>query len=472
MSSGPSGRYQSRLFNFLHKRSRRFAEQWNNSLRNLQVTTQWNVEAFIYSLFQLFQPTLEVGRELQGSEPQGRRNLPPNDTDSLRSTTASVDTPINRVLEIVSNPPDLVKNNSGTKSSPNQYISGSDIQGIATELSSKQLVLVTAENEIIDVLPPQQQEKLQNQIAEEISNYWHSQNLLKLQKERELLPEINRLLTKLTNGQVPTEETVTDATSSTYVLELVDAAVAKLESNAVNPLSRAIESLKQRSQEVIQAAQTQLNIFVYGKEELAGRGQIVLADDTPKTPVDSLKAVVGAVFNFLFGEHPTNSSQTTGKRLPQNQASSQNRDLPNQDTGVDDWLTWSDLFGNSPRLKPDSGKSLSSNLVNSYQKFLRQPGSEIVQRPKPSGNIASKNKTESRIVQPESQNRKGNITQQRRQSSQVEAQRDWIETEATPLGYEQHPLELLLEWLDRAMLWLEEILVKIFMRLQRLWRGK
>ncbi|MBW4576191.1 MAG: hypothetical protein KME08_13020 [Aphanothece sp. CMT-3BRIN-NPC111] len=42
---------------------------------------------------------------------------------------------------------------------------------------------------------------------------------------------------------------------------------------------------------------------------------------------------------------------------------------------------------------------------------------------------------------------------------------DWIETQATPTGYVKHPLERLLEWLDRAMLWLEQMLVKIWRRL-------
>jgi hypothetical protein len=39
---------------------------------------------------------------------------------------------------------------------------------------------------------------------------------------------------------------------------------------------------------------------------------------------------------------------------------------------------------------------------------------------------------------------------------------DWIETKATPIGYVKHPLVRVLEWLDRAMLWLEDILVKFW----------
>jgi hypothetical protein len=44
----------------------------------------------------------------------------------------------------------------------------------------------------------------------------------------------------------------------------------------------------------------------------------------------------------------------------------------------------------------------------------------------------------------------------------LEPAHDWIETQATPNGYVKHPLEQLLEWLDTAMLYLEELVVKIW----------
>lgn len=46
--------------------------------------------------------------------------------------------------------------------------------------------------------------------------------------------------------------------------------------------------------------------------------------------------------------------------------------------------------------------------------------------------------------------------------SHLEAKPDWIETPATPNGYVKHPLEQLLGWLDSAMLWLEELVVKVW----------
>ncbi|HBL60467.1 MAG TPA: hypothetical protein DDZ80_19025, partial [Cyanobacteria bacterium UBA8803] len=47
---------------------------------------------------------------------------------------------------------------------------------------------------------------------------------------------------------------------------------------------------------------------------------------------------------------------------------------------------------------------------------------------------------------------------------------DWIETQATPTGYVKHPLERVLEWLDLGMLWLEELLIKLWRWVRRFWR--
>jgi hypothetical protein len=76
------------------------------------------------------------------------------------------------------------------------------------------------------------------------------------------------------------------------------------------------------------------------------------------------------------------------------------------------------------------------------------------------------------ISKPETEDNKGEILHQQRKTAQVEAKPDWIETQAQTIGYEKHPLEQILEWLDQAMLWLEDIFVKIGLFLQGLLRGK
>ncbi|NJL83368.1 MAG: hypothetical protein HC890_11235 [Chloroflexaceae bacterium] len=51
--------------------------------------------------------------------------------------------------------------------------------------------------------------------------------------------------------------------------------------------------------------------------------------------------------------------------------------------------------------------------------------------------------------------------------AELEASTTWIETEAIAVGYVKHPLERVLEWLDRIILWLEETVAALWRWLQQ-----
>jgi hypothetical protein len=56
---------------------------------------------------------------------------------------------------------------------------------------------------------------------------------------------------------------------------------------------------------------------------------------------------------------------------------------------------------------------------------------------------------------------------QTQRTASVESQPDYIEADATLLGYVQPPLEKLLRWLDLTLLWLEERLIWLWQRVQQ-----
>ncbi|BDI19065.1 hypothetical protein ANSO36C_48670 [Nostoc cf. commune SO-36] len=151
------------------------------------------------------------------------------------------------------------------------------VRGIATNLSNRSLVLVTTDNEILDILTPQQQVKLENRIINEVANYWQYWRLIEAKKETQLLPQIDSLLAKLTDintakALVLADRIPKDLLNTDRLLAFLDITVAKLESNALVPV-------QERSQEVVQLAQTQLNIFLYGKEQLAANREIAATAD-------------------------------------------------------------------------------------------------------------------------------------------------------------------------------------------------
>ncbi|MBN3878531.1 MULTISPECIES: hypothetical protein [unclassified Nostoc] len=545
MSSGSSGRYQSRLFNFVHQQSRRVTQQWEHTFRHLQVATKWGVEVLLYPVYLLFQSSESSGKTLHTKEPQTRLKLQPNDTDFQPETLPNADSPIQNVLEAVNylssdepastptkasehfNPLALlgvfrlkfVENNSNLSQSSNitdnQAVSLnpsqldnalqqrlSIVRGIATNLISRNLVLVTADNEILDILTPEQQAKLEDRIINEVANYWQYWRLIVAKKETQLLPQIDRLLVKLTDvnpAKIPVlaEGIPKDLLNTDKLLAFLDIAIAKLESNALVPV-------QERSQEIVQVAQTQLNIFLYGKEQLATKGEISSNANGLETHSQNFQALIEAALNYFFGVGNRKTLETTSnERLPVKLFSSRLRKvlsksplIENQDLRDDPWLTWNDLFGDtetvadkpvtlSEEINPAFAPNLSIGHFPQKNLSVKQPkvGSGLVQRKQPSSNLTSSQKTsgkvasvkqtQTRISQTKSESRKGEILQQQfHQSSQVEAQPDWIETTATSTGYEKHPLEQLLEWLDYVMVWLEERFVKIFQSLQQLWQGK
>ncbi|MBN3938798.1 hypothetical protein [Nostoc sp. NMS9] len=546
MSSGSSGRYQSRLFNFVHQQSRRVTQQWEHTFRHLQVATKWGVEVLLYPVYLLFQSSESSGKTLHTKEPQTRLKLQPNDTDFQPETLPNADSPIQNVLEAVNylssdepastptkaaehfNPLALLevfrlkfveKNSNLTQSSnitANQAVSLNPsqlenalqqrlpiVRGIATNLMNRNLVLVTADNEILDILTPEQQAKLEDRIINEVANYWQSWRLIVAKKETQLLRQIDRLLAKLTDvnpAKIPVlaEDIPKDLLNTDRLLAFLDIAIAKLESNALVPV-------QERSQEIVQVAQTQLNIFLYGKEQLAAKGEIAPNADGLETHSQNFQALIEAALNYFFGvgNRKTFETTTSNERLPGKLFSSRLRKalsksplVENQDLTDDPWLTWNDLFGDTktvadkpvrlsggknpalaPSLSighfPQNNLSVKQSKVGSGLVQRKQPSSNLASSQKTSGKVASVKQTQTRISQTKSESRKGEILQQQfHQSSQVEAQPDWIETTATSTGYEKHPLEQLLEWLDYVMVWLEERFVKIFQSLRQLWQGK
>ena len=57
MSSASSGRYQSRLFNFVHQQSRQVKQQCDRAFRTLQLNISWVAAVGLHPLLQMFQST-------------------------------------------------------------------------------------------------------------------------------------------------------------------------------------------------------------------------------------------------------------------------------------------------------------------------------------------------------------------------------------------------------------------------------
>ena len=334
---------------------------------------------------------------MQQSWPQ----LETNDTNSQPQTSLTADTPIKRVLLLVDvlseervaiptakTPPFFLSAFSATRrfklhSMPthNRPV----VRGIATQLSSRILVLVTAQNEIRDILTLQQQQKLQEQIEREVANYWHR--------------------------RIPQTDQEIRGNLSHQTLAFLDRTVAELESNRLAPVSEVAIALVKGSWALVLAVQARLTVSLSGKAQLDGIRQPGSVPAPAEKHKFRIQALIWAAIDYFFGNRGGNLSSAD----------------------LDPWLSSSDLFG-----FPESENVLA-------------PQSQVQQQ--------EHNRTVDRSRKKPRSLKSSESLQISSQDTQIEPAPEWIETRAAAMGYVKHPLEQLLEWLDRAMLWLEEVLM-------------
>ncbi len=246
MPSDSPGRYQSRFFNFLNRQSVRLSGRVDRAVRQIKVAATWGVQILLYPAYLLTQVSLSAGRQLSSEAEAGWPKLKEitHKEQEHQETAPAADTPIQRVLsEVTTLPlpeisgsvvlqPDLWVQDNGQASdgqtadngqlrtpswlelTPPQSVSeqviaqgapaklfaqtrtsGADyvIQGVASLLETRSLVLVTIENQILDILTPQQQQKLASKMSWEVADLLRTRRLVQASKLKSATPRLSSL---------------------------------------------------------------------------------------------------------------------------------------------------------------------------------------------------------------------------------------------------------------------------------------
>ena len=394
MSSSSSNRYQSKLFNFVYQQTQRLTQTWENIFKNLQVATQVGVGSLLYPLYQLLP-------QKEWSEKKIQSTIPPE-----------IDAPIQHILDTVKNLPagsDNLEISQKTnpltfigslweKFFPKQSSSTSEntlqkhipkVQGIATELKTGNLVLVGTDNRIFDIFTTLENSQLKDRINRELNYYEYPPS------QKEILPEIDLLLNKLTDKK------------PTQLFKFLDKLVANLEITALVPIAKSRQKILDN---------------------------LVVNNDDSKIEKADIANLITAAINYFLGGRNIYQIQSNAAAEKAEIKSDLQNSLPLNHG--DTWLTWDDLFGNpSTNISDHSGfnplKPANSRLLNNREKIAQKA--------------------------PESENQEWE--QKDSQTSQgFNFKPDWIDISATSLGYEKHPLEQILHWLDMFISWIEQIL--------------
>ncbi|BAZ86564.1 hypothetical protein [Dolichospermum compactum] len=419
MSSDSSHRYQSKLFNFVYQYSRRLTQTLETTFKNLQFATGSGVGSLLYPLYQLWQQNGTV-KKLQSATPPTSdapiqiildvvKNLPPGETYIPTSSQTNPLTFLGSLSKKIFPQP----NSPTPESTLQQHIP--TVQGIAIELQTRNLVLVSADNRIFDVFTPQQNIKLADRINSEISEYRYSLQLIAHQQQ-ELLPKIDDLFNKLTD-----EDSIIAQKSLLNPLKLfsfLDKLVANLEDTALVPVQK-------RSQEIVNNFQNQVQGLAVNNDELK-----------PHKP--QISDLIAAAINYFFGGrniYQIDSNSSTEKPDFKKVLSSNNQ-LNFDNSSGDNWLSWNDLFGET-----------NTNIQESVQQPQAKREFPDIHR---------------QISQQASEPKNEEFPEIDSKTSQgFNFKPDWIDISATSLGYEKHPLEQILEWLDQVILWIEQILTNM-----------
>lgn len=624
MSSAPTGRYQSRLFNFLNKQSQRLTDQYDRTIRHLKVATVWGAQILLYPVYMMVQAGLSAGRQLSQSAAAGWPQIKALINPKPPETVPRIDTPIERVLDevnrlpltltqglevnvicsssansitfletekarnhlTVASPQTIIPQTPGQILTPSQtdlsattQTSGL-IQGVATVIETRALVLVTIANQILDILTPQQQKKLAAKITWELADQrrqWRlaeaSAHRFKAQRSLTALEEKPRVLPParlfwhlmawiqtspvaraanlfqestlvVSNTDSPTplnqqpsldESEILIQLAPTSAIAFLDRTFAELESHQLVPgtevvvaiSERTTRSLKASTEKLIQQLQTQLDKLDRS------------ADLDSQSNPSGIQSLIYAAVDYFFGKPHSKLSGSNTEQLIINGnqqeilhqlSGNQSTSLPSakqlsglkfaDNTEPDPWLNWGDLYGSQT---PNQGQSKIVNRRNkqSYNQLpeafnskipikpgnsifsvikrylgfqaapgklsaptrsnepniepaplVIQPSAKLKTRPQQKSNSPKKRKTSApNAVKPRSKKalsatKSTSAITTPSAKSDLESTPDWIETPATPSGYVKHPLEQLLEWLDSAMLWLEELVVKMWRALR------
>jgi hypothetical protein len=580
MSSSPPGPYKSKIFNLFNRQSLQLKDRLEKAGRHIKVALEWGVQILAYPIYLIVQTGRMAGRQLGTTVEKAK--LPPVPTDSQRATPP-VDTTIDRVLETVdlwlsptSEPeaskdladsvlpatekqdlpvkmctmvhispqtPELIEPEKLAQLHPNSSVG--EIQnpkdslavcGVASLLETHDLVLVTQDNQIVDILSSQQQKELQKRIYWEVANYWYRQRLLSKvahpfpvlvpsfeEGSENVLPPAKlfwKAMRWMQTSQLAIavnlfgESTIVRSDVKVATISplnntsIPDRSLLDMFGDRLQDLGRQpLEPLSERNlQELIQAAvnyffgkhnsqaipaqspsETQQpqhllpNLVQKVKTGLAGKSSNL--NEASEPDPFQIQVLVEAALDHFFGARYSGlkSRSLLALRQQKGQHSLENRVdkvLSPQSNAIDDpWLSWDDLYaettleiGPKPRnIVPSQPTQLTSASAGAMP--LSPAKSQKVKSKKSHSKTRRSSRLQKNRKAIQRQNptteRPSPIARRNSTESSLEAEPDWIETKATPVGYVKHPLVRVLEWLDRVMLWLEDVLAKFWRWLRR-----
>jgi hypothetical protein len=465
MPSNSPGRYQSRLFNFINRRTIRGWEQNDRAIRSAQIATIWGVQILLYPLYLLVESAKLVGERVQQvlrgimGDPKAAQNVltPGKESGGVgewESGGKETDLPLAdlsgdervEVKQPISfdltdaEPPKLSIGIPAVVAEISKGAIAQTIEVIPAEISS--------ENSSKNSSSVGWWQKLSKwvkttPVAGVVNLFGEENPLQKLEAKRQQLKqrseELKRRQIQLAIGGQTASASTSEAEEQAGIMASLDRAIAFLETGNFAALFNTSQKIAQQlKQQIINSLPIPRALSAADLED-------------PQVGY-RIRDLIEAGVEYFFSPKQTYQ-------------------LPPSTTSDDPWLEEIDVFVNptSPQLRENSPANTSAFLPpaaapeiaseNGIQQLIKRylKPKAIVLKQTPASNITAQQKTVTQMRVASASNNATNIVTNTDNNSC-----EWIETDAQDTGYVKHPLEQILDWLDNAMLWLEELIIKVW----------
>lgn len=500
--------YKSRIFNFLNQQTHRLAEKCQQAARHLKIAAEWGIQAVVYSLQAIVQSVQQAGKQLQATPQQQNPKLPETKISQNEESLPS-DNPIQKVIEAAREIPlneDFVKKTL-TSVTKQAGVSQNPIQAVASLRERKTLVLVAADNEILDILNHSQQQKLRQKILAETAYYARHRRQNEIQKLPENPPKqtqtqqlppaspLNEIQTWVKTGPIgvafniiqdaaiianpknlleETENTQSEINPyETIKQNLLAPAKAALENSIQAVQNFNLPSAESLQTSLNQTSQNIINEIKHIALDLV-TDPVINTGETPQTEIPKPQNILKTTVDYILGETGSQKSETGSEALrksPKN-GNQKREKLGGGQPIPNPWLSFQDLLPKTATLATTNSAPISVTETagvpqtnpekiqfgETLKKISKVP---VRKKTAQSTNYKAKQSTALKTSKKQTQPTETTQTLQTKKSSKVEHTPDWIETKATSIGYVKHPLESLLELVDKVLLFLEEVILAV-----------
>ena len=450
-----SGKHQSRVFTFISKSTDRLKDGCAKGLRHIKVAVVWTGQILFYPLQLLAQKIGNFQPQLAPPPPQKSLPHPASDINieqaldlvvaagypieiAASSTIAFDDWSVidesigNPAHELVANQSHEVTYNSRTSSQvrANKPI----IRGLSSLLSDRQLVLVTTENELLDLLTISQQQDIRRRIGLDIAIAWHQWRAIAMSATQPM-PQISSDRQVLLNGETD------DRWLAIEGMNLADPAL-------LLPGENQIEERDMRSPTLRDRLQNWWQNFATVPPELSP----IAADAVLQLPATKYPFTPQPPRLDRFMELP----QLPPILETQSRSIEANSSLDRISKFPPNWLkNWSNYYRDYLYIPSKNERQ----IVHQQSEFKLEPIDPQPQKIRYT-ELAQNQPVSLKTRAKTRQKTNSEISKQVRQ--EPEHFPDWIDTDSELIGYSRSPLARFLAWLDRIVLAIENWLIKIW----------